>query len=192
MAACRTVRKGCRWIIAAVLKRQAVAAPHKNRAAQFGSHSPPGLPDPCKTEPIPHMSLNGRGCARNQLERPAAIFARPGRQSGAVEMDDAPAGMMSRAGVFVSACQQRAIMSRKPKPPVGWGELNVALNGLVREGVIQSYRPGSRGRRPPWRLRSIAGRSGRSREAGPRLAAERLRRGIGPHAGDLISDVWSG
>ncbi len=49
------------------------------------------------------MSLDGRGCARDQLERPAAIFARPGRQSGAVEMDDAPAGMMSRAGVFVSA-----------------------------------------------------------------------------------------
>jgi hypothetical protein len=36
-------------------------------------------------------------------------------------------------------------MSRKPKPPVGWGELNVALNGLVREGVIQSYRTGLSG-----------------------------------------------
>ena len=36
-------------------------------------------------------------------------------------------------------------MSRKPKPPAGWGELNVALNSLVREGVIQSYRTGMSG-----------------------------------------------
>ncbi|MBM0207657.1 hypothetical protein JNW90_35275, partial [Micromonospora sp. STR1s_5] len=33
-------------------------------------------------------------------------------------------------------------MSRKPKPPAGWGELNIALNGLVREGVILSYSTG--------------------------------------------------
>ncbi|MGA0593711.1 hypothetical protein [Enterovirga sp. CN4-39] len=33
-------------------------------------------------------------------------------------------------------------MSRKPKAPAGWGELNVALNGLVREGVIISYSTG--------------------------------------------------
>ena len=36
-------------------------------------------------------------------------------------------------------------MSRKPKPPAGWGELNIALNGLVREGVIQSYKTGMSG-----------------------------------------------
>ena len=33
-------------------------------------------------------------------------------------------------------------MSRKPKPPAGWGELNVALNSLVRDGVILSYSTG--------------------------------------------------
>ena len=36
-------------------------------------------------------------------------------------------------------------MSRKPKPPAGWGELNIALNGLVREGIIQSYKTGMSG-----------------------------------------------
>jgi len=36
-------------------------------------------------------------------------------------------------------------MSRKPKPPSGWGELNIALNGLVREGIIQSYKTGMSG-----------------------------------------------
>ena len=30
-------------------------------------------------------------------------------------------------------------MAAKPKRPVGWGELNVALNSLVREGVIVGY-----------------------------------------------------
>ncbi|NNM72358.1 hypothetical protein [Enterovirga aerilata] len=30
-------------------------------------------------------------------------------------------------------------MSRKTKAPTGWGELNIALNGLVREGTILSY-----------------------------------------------------
>ena len=33
-------------------------------------------------------------------------------------------------------------MSRKPKPPSGWGELNIALNGLVRDGIILSYSTG--------------------------------------------------
>jgi hypothetical protein len=36
-------------------------------------------------------------------------------------------------------------MSRKPKPPAGWGELNIALNALVREGVIVSYSTGMAG-----------------------------------------------
>ena len=36
-------------------------------------------------------------------------------------------------------------MSRKPKPPAGWGELNIALNALVREGVILSYSTGMAG-----------------------------------------------
>jgi hypothetical protein len=30
-------------------------------------------------------------------------------------------------------------MATKPKPKVGWGELNIALNALVKEGVILSY-----------------------------------------------------
>ena len=36
-------------------------------------------------------------------------------------------------------------MTRKPKPPAGWGELNIALNSLVREGVILSYSTGMAG-----------------------------------------------
>ena len=34
----------------------------------------------------------------------------------------------------------------KPKPASGWGELNVALNRLVKTGVIQSYSTGARGK----------------------------------------------
>jgi hypothetical protein len=30
-------------------------------------------------------------------------------------------------------------MAAKPKRPVGWGELNVALNSLVTEGIIVGY-----------------------------------------------------
>ncbi|MDB5590826.1 hypothetical protein [Enterovirga sp.] len=31
-------------------------------------------------------------------------------------------------------------MAGKPKPVVGWGALNMALNGLVKEGLIASYK----------------------------------------------------
>jgi hypothetical protein len=34
-------------------------------------------------------------------------------------------------------------MRNNPKRPVGWGELNVALNGLVKEGIIVSYSTGA-------------------------------------------------
>ena len=34
-------------------------------------------------------------------------------------------------------------MARQSKAPTGWGELNVALNALVRKGVILGYRTGS-------------------------------------------------
>jgi hypothetical protein len=34
-------------------------------------------------------------------------------------------------------------MRNKPKRPVGWGELNLALNGLVKEGIIISYSTGA-------------------------------------------------
>ena len=36
-------------------------------------------------------------------------------------------------------------MARQSKAPSGWGELNIALNALVKEGVITSYRTGSDG-----------------------------------------------
>jgi hypothetical protein len=32
------------------------------------------------------------------------------------------------------------VMAAKSKGMAGWGDLNVALNGLVREGVIVSYK----------------------------------------------------
>jgi hypothetical protein len=34
-------------------------------------------------------------------------------------------------------------MRNKPKRPVGWGELNVALNTLVKQGIIVSYSTGA-------------------------------------------------
>lgn len=34
-------------------------------------------------------------------------------------------------------------MTTKPKRPVGWGELNVALNALVKERIIISYNTGA-------------------------------------------------
>lgn len=33
-------------------------------------------------------------------------------------------------------------MASRVKPPSGWGTLNVALNGLVKQGVIVSYSTG--------------------------------------------------
>ena len=36
-------------------------------------------------------------------------------------------------------------MSRNAKPRVGWGELNIALNSLVKEGVISRYSTGASG-----------------------------------------------
>jgi hypothetical protein len=35
------------------------------------------------------------------------------------------------------------VIRNKPKRPVGWGELNVALNALVKEGVIAGYSTGA-------------------------------------------------
>lgn len=34
-------------------------------------------------------------------------------------------------------------MARQSKAPAGWGELNVALNGLVKKAVIVGYKTGS-------------------------------------------------
>ena len=35
------------------------------------------------------------------------------------------------------------MIRNKPKRPVGWGELNLALNGLVKEGIIVGYSTGA-------------------------------------------------
>ena len=53
------------------------------------------------------------------------------------------AGCLYASPSLASRHTYRRHMTTKPKRPVGWGELNLALNALVKEGIIVSYSTGA-------------------------------------------------